>query len=285
MKLSIRWNVVPGNTLSDKLAFLESCGYDHIDLSGPALGEPPAELVKLFHNRPVQVGTLDLMHSVLNADEQARKQRMARNHELLDLTKALGAYGALVHPIFAQPPAGKLNGYLGLTPPGAAGNSFKGMPAEVEAIKRQTELLIPEIKELASHAERVGVFLLVEPINRYETYYFNRLEHAVEVCKAVASPAVKVLADFFHMLIEESDIAQSIIAADGHIGYVHVTDSNRWQPGRGHLDIKGAFGALKAVGYDGYLGIACELLGDPGEALREAVTNVRRLWVEAQPAK
>ena len=159
------------------------------------------------------------------------------------------------------------------------------MPAEVEAIERQTDLLIPEIKELASHAEQIGVILLVEPLNRYETYYFNRLEQGVEVCKIVESPAVTVLPDFFHMVIEESDISASITAAAGHIGYVHISENNRGQPGCGHFDFKRAFGALKAVGYDGFLGVACEPLGDPGEALKETAMSVRRLWAEAQPVR
>ena len=285
MKLSARWNIVPGDTLADKLTCLEGAGYQYIDLNGSALEVSLDELLNVFAGRSVRVGTVDLLHSVLNADDEARKRRTKRNHELLDLAKALGAFGALVHPIFLPPPAGALVGYLGLTPPGTPGNSFKGMPAEVEAIERQTEVLIPEIKELASHAEQIGVILLVEPLNRYETYYFNRLEQGVEVCKIVESPAVTVLPDFFHMVIEESDISASIEAAAGHIGFVHISENNRGQPGRGHFDFKRAFGALKAAGYDGPLGVACEPIGDPGEALKETATNLRTLWAEAQPAR
>ena len=285
MNLSARWNIVPGDALADKLTILEESGYEYVDLSGPALEVSPDALLNVFAGRSVGVGTIDLLHSVLNADEEARKRRMKRNHELLDLAKALGAFGALVHPIFAQPPAGELVGYLGLTPAGTPGNSFKGMPAEVRAIERQTELLIPEIKELASRAEQIGVILPVEPLNRYETYYFNRLEHGVEVCKVVDSPAVKVLLDFFHIAIEESDVSASITAAAGHIGYVHISENNRGQPGHGHFDFKEAFSALKAVGYDGPLGVACEPIGDPCEALKETATSVRRLWAEAQPVR
>ena len=285
MRLSARWNIVPGDTLAEKLSVLEESGYEYIDLNGSALEGSPDELLNVFAGRSVQVGTLDLLHSVLNADEACTRRRMKRNQELLDFARALGAFGALVHPIFVPPPADEMAGYLGLTPPGTPGNSFKGMPAEVEAVERQTELLIPEIKELAAHAEQIGVVLLVEPLNRYETYYFNRLEHGVEVCKVVDSPAATVLPDFFHMVIEESDISASIKAAAGHIGFVHISENNRGQPGRGHFDFKRAFGALKAAGYDGPLGVACEPIGDPGEALKETATNVRRLWAEAQPAR
>lgn len=284
MKLTARWNIVPGVSLDEKLTFLEGAGYEYIDLNGSALEVSLDRLLDVFAGRSVRVGTLDLLHSVLNADEEATRRRMERNHELLDFAKALGAFGALVHPIFVAPPAEELAGYLGLTPAGTPGNSYKRMPAEVAAVEEQTERLIPELKELATHAERNGVILLVEPLNRYETYYFNRLEQAVEVCRAAASPAVTVLPDFFHMVIEESEISASIETAAGHIGFVHVSENNRGQPGRGNFDFGRAFGALKAVGYDGRLGIACEPIGDPGKALKETAASVRKLWAEAQPA-
>ena len=99
MKLSVRWNIVPGDTLADKLTVLEESGYQYIDLSGAALEVSPDELLNVFAGRSVKVGTIDLLHSVLNANEETRERRMKRNHELLDLAKALCAYGALVHPI------------------------------------------------------------------------------------------------------------------------------------------------------------------------------------------
>ena len=51
------------------------------------------------------------------------------------------------------------------------------------------------------------------------------------------------MADFFHMGIEEVDIAASIRANRQHLVYVHVADSNRLQPGRGHLDFRPGFRA------------------------------------------
>jgi sugar phosphate isomerase/epimerase len=89
------------------------------------------------------------------------------------------------------------------------------------------------------------------------------------------------MADFFHMGIEEADIAASIRAAGNHIRYVHVADSNRLQPGRGHLDFKPGFRALKDIGYDGYLAIECRVDGPYDEAIREAVRLIRREWEAA----
>lgn len=63
---------------------------------------------------------------------------------------------------------------------------------------------------------------------------------------------------------------------------MHVADSNRLQPGRGHLDFRPGFGALKAVGYDGYLGIECQVDGPIEEALAGTVGLLRDSWAAAR---
>ncbi len=89
------------------------------------------------------------------------------------------------------------------------------------------------------------------------------------------------MAGFFHMNIEEADIPASIQQAGARIVYVHVADSNRLQPGRGHLDFQPDFRALKEIGYDGCLGIECRVAGPYGDAIREAVGLIRELWERA----
>jgi sugar phosphate isomerase/epimerase len=89
------------------------------------------------------------------------------------------------------------------------------------------------------------------------------------------------MADFFHMGIEEADIAASIRATGQHIVYVHVADSNRLQPGRGHLDFRPGFRALKEIGYDGPLAIECRVDGPYDDAIREAAALIRREWAAA----
>jgi sugar phosphate isomerase/epimerase len=121
----------------------------------------------------------------------------------------------------------------------------------------------------------VPIFL--EPLNRYEQHLVNRLEQGVEFAER-AGGGVAIMADFFHMTIEEADIAASIRAAGQHIVHVHVADSNRLQPGKGHLDFRPGFAALKEVGYDGYLGIECGVSGPCEDALAECASLLRDLW-------
>jgi sugar phosphate isomerase/epimerase len=136
-------------------------------------------------------------------------------------------------------------------------------------------LFVEQLMELAPTARDAGVPIFLEPLNRYEQHLVNRLEQGVAFAEQVGD-GVGIMADLFHMNIEEADIAASIRAAGPHI--VHVADSNRLQPGKGHLDFRPGFAALKEAGYDGYLGIECRILGPYDEALAESAALLRELW-------
>jgi sugar phosphate isomerase/epimerase len=109
----------------------------------------------------------------------------------------------------------------------------------------------------------------------------NRQEHAAEICRAVGSPHVKILADFFHMHIEERSLAGALRQVGPYLGYIHVADSNRLEPGAGFQDFRTPFAALKEVGYDGWITVESGASGDPETALREANQRLREWWEEA----
>ncbi|MGB3330654.1 MAG: TIM barrel protein, partial [Thermomicrobiales bacterium] len=61
--------------------------------------------------------------------------------------------------------------------------------------------------------------------------------------------------------------------------YVHLADSNRFQPGAGHLDFGPGFAALKRIGYDGWLTLECKLDVEPSvEALVQTAEFIRAAW-------
>ena len=103
----------------------------------------------------------------------------------------------------------------------------------------------------------------------------NRVEQAVELGQTLGRSSIKVMGDLFHMNIEEDDLGETIRRAEGHLAHVHLADSNRLQPGTGHTDFAGAFGALSGVGFDGYMAMECGIRGDPKEALPEVVRHLR----------
>ena len=117
------------------------------------------------------------------------------------------------------------------------------------------EWLTECLYELAIVAEDNNVNLVFEPINRYESNLVNKLSDGVEVIKMIGCDNVKLLADLFHMNIEESCIEEAIIKTGSYIGHVHFADSNRLFPGLGHSNFKKIFKALKQIDYKGYISI------------------------------
>ncbi len=118
-------------------------------------------------------------------------------------------------------------------------------------------------REIARYAAQHGVTIAVEPWNRYETYLITRAARAVEFVQEVGEPNIGVMADTFHMSIEEPDIAQAIRTIGSRLVHVHLADSNRAAPGYGHLDFKPIVQAIADVGYTGW--ISYELLPAAGD--------------------
>lgn len=114
-------------------------------------------------------------------------------------------------------------------------------------------LLQEALNELGANAEKYGVPLIYEPLNRYETNLIKTVSDGVAFLKTLSTDNVKLLADLFHMNIEEDDLASAIRVGAGYIGHVHFVDSNRKATGLGHMDFGPIAMALKETNYDGYV--------------------------------
>ena len=263
MKLALRESMTPGATLPEQLAWLERHGFDGIELHMGSLDLPTAELRAIFADSPIAAANVDGATTLLDPDPAARAAGLELARRRLALAAEIGATaGVLLVPQFGRSPR------LPDLSPYKSG-------AELER-----ELFAVQLAALAPAAAAAGVPLFIEPLNRYEAYLVNRLEQGVEFA-APFGPEIAIMADFFHMNIEEADLVASIRAAGPRIVYVHVADSNRLQPGRGHLDFRPGFAALKAIGYDDFLGVECRLDGPPEHTLPESAALLRELWATA----
>lgn len=145
-------------------------------------------------------------------------------------------------------------------------------------VKREDALkwLHEGLHELAERAGRHGVPLIVEPLNRYESNYINRLEEGVELIESMGSPNIRLLADLFHMNIEEVSIAAALRDAARHLGHVHFVDSNRRPAGCGHIDFAEVGRVLGEIGYHGCLAAEAIAWPDSDRAARQTVEMFRR---------
>jgi len=135
---------------------------------------------------------------------------------------------------------------------------------KIEESVSQTEAeewTIDCLRRCTEFAKKYNVWLTLEPVNRYESNFINTLNEGIEFIKRVGASNLGLLADTFHMNIEEVSIYDSIIQAKDYITHVHFADSNRWAPGCGHLDFAKIVQTLKKINYQGY--VSAEILPFP----------------------
>jgi len=260
MKIAIREGMTRGNTLQERLAWLESVDIDGIELHSHSMQLPFDEIRDIFATSSRRVSAIEGIPQLLNPDPATRDSAKARIRERLALAGDLGATGVLIVPQFGRTPA------------------FPDASPWQTGQQIERELLLAQLRELAPVAAAHGTKLFLEPLNRYEAYMVNRVEQGAELAAQVG-PDIATMADFFHMGIEEADMAAAIRDNIDQVIYVHVADSNRAQPGFGHHDFRPGFAALKQGGYEGWLGLECSrIVGEYDAAIRETVALIRREW-------
>lgn len=130
-------------------------------------------------------------------------------------------------------------------------------------------------------ADAGKVPLLYEPLNRYETNLCCNLASGVELLQTAEATNVKLLADLFHLNIEEVDIADAIKAAGEHVGHVHFVDSNRRAADEGHLDYAPIVAALREINFAGYASAEVLPWPDPRGAAERAIKAYQRWFGNA----
>lgn len=119
-----------------------------------------------------------------------------------------------------------------------------------ESKTRFTDALL----ECAEFAKKRKVNLLLEPLNRYEANFINTLQEAKDFISKLKTDNVYILADTFHMNIEEISITDSIIENKELISHIHFADNNRLAPGQGHIDFPKIVQTLKKIiNYQGFV--------------------------------
>ena len=137
------------------------------------------------------------------------------------------------------------------------------------------------LDELGNHARSRGVPLLFEPLNRYESNLAPTLADGATLLRSLQTDGVRLLADLFHMNLEEVDVAAAPRAAGDLVGHVHFADSNRRAVGGGHTDFAPVVAALREIGYGGYVSAEVFPYPDSDAAAEQTMRAYRKLFGEA----
>ena len=128
-------------------------------------------------------------------------------------------------------------------------------------------------------AEPLGITIVIEPLNRKESNTINSVVEGVALAQRVDHPAVRVLADFYHMQMEEEPL-EHLVDYGEWLYHIHVADSGRNAPGSGDYPYQEFFGVLHEIDYAGLIAVECKW-GNFEEEAAGAVDFLRRVWLEA----
>jgi sugar phosphate isomerase/epimerase len=225
-------NWMRAEPLETTLRRIKKFGYESIEISGEPTQYDTRETRKLLKEHGIRCWgavTLTLGERNLAARDEGQRARS------VDYVKSVLTM------------VSELEGEIITLVPATVG---KVVPDGTE--EEEWKWVVDATRECFAHAKKVGVRIAVEPLNRFETYLFNRAAQALALADAV-SPECGVCLDAFHLNIEEEDMYDAIRLAGKRLFDFHVADNNRFACGLGQLDWARIVGTLKEIGYDGAL--------------------------------
>jgi sugar phosphate isomerase/epimerase len=248
------------NGLDDAFAQASQLGFDAVEIFAPGPDAvSKAEVVQLCERYQLSVAAVGtgagmVKHGLSLTDPDPSRRSAAR-----DFVRSMIDFGG---PLQAPAIIGSMQGRWG------------GEISRDQAL----ELLAEALNELGAHAQQYGVPLLYEPLNRYETNLIKTIADGVEYLKLLKTANVKLLADLFHMNIEESNIADALRAGAGFIGHIHFVDSNRLATSLGHIDFEPIAASVRHSGFAGYLSAEAFPLPDSITTARKTIETFRQFF-------
>lgn len=245
--------------LPEAFAQAGAFGFDGAELflPGPNSGSV-AEIQGLSDRHGVVVSAVGTGAGKIKHGLSLTYRSSRRRAEALDFVLRMKAFGA---QLGAPAIFGSMQGSLG-----------EGM-ARGEALDHLAEAL----RRCGQAAEACGVPFLYEPLNRYEPDLINQLGQEARFLEERGLANVFLLADLFHMNIEESSLPAAIREAGKRIGYMHFADSNRQAMGLGHTDAGPVLEALREMNYRGFLSAEIFPLPTPEAACRQSMAHFSSL--------
>lgn len=152
-----------------------------------------------------------------------------------------------------------------------------GLKGDLLSQQEQRILAIDMIQACSDYAGHTGARLALEPINRYETNFLNTIQDSMDLISEANLKNVFILADTFHMNIEEKSMTDALILAGQKLGYLHFADSNRNAPGQGHIDFYKLAEIIDTMGYNGFISAEILPIPDSRTAAEMAIEYYRSL--------
>ncbi|MFC5865461.1 TIM barrel protein [Acidicapsa dinghuensis] len=141
----------------------------------------------------------------------------------------------------------------------------------------QHEACVENLKRAADLAAANDVQIVIEPIDVLEspTMYMTSVSEGFAIARAVASPHVRVLYDFYHEQRGAGNLIEKLEQNIDLVALVHIADvPGRHEPGTGEIDYRNIYRKLAQLKYDKF--ITMEFY--PSE---DAVATLKKARIEA----
>ena len=122
----------------------------------------------------------------------------------------------------------------------------------------QTANVVETLKFCAAIFEKAGLIMVLEPLNHlnHPGLFLRQIPQAYEICKAVDSPACKILDDLYHQQVTEGNLISNIDRAWDEIAYFQVGDNpGRKEPTTGEINFLNVFKHIHSKDYTGIVGM------------------------------
>lgn len=251
------------NDLRQRAVLLQRLGYDGIELGREFLDRSVEAILAELKGTGIVVSAIVGSIQLLDPDPAVRAKAVELDRKRLEMAQALGAVAVIEVPTFGP-------------------CRFPAVAGGPEPRTIEDNLLVEALKQLAPDVQRTGVKILLEPLTKKETHYMNLQGHGARIIEQSGGQCARLLSDFYHMQMEESDVAQTLTRYGKYTGYVHLADGEkRTEPGSLPFDYRPGFKALKQAGYSGWLTVESKASDNADAALERALKYVRQQWQEA----
>lgn len=247
--------------LKEKFAFVKEIGFDCFEIDGKVLLENTEEVKMAIRETGLAVSSACGGYRGWIGDfiEERRQNGIADLKQILRAVSEVGGSGVVVPAAWGM--------FTYRLPPMVSPRSAEG----------DREAILDSLAQLDPVAKEHGVWLYLEPLNRYQDHMLNTISDAVSVIEEGKFERVKITGDFYHMAIEEDDISESLKKYARYYGHIHIAENHRYQPGTGSIDFERHFRTLREIGYDGALINEGRVRGeDPLEAYKASIPYVRQ---------
>jgi sugar phosphate isomerase/epimerase len=262
MKIALQLGLLPGNSTQDKAKWAADHGVEGIELGVwggglPAMRKDAEEINGIVPISSV-CGNADLngeaSFNFVDPDKSKRRASIDGCKAILEFCGEVGAAGQIVPPMFGSPKVPDLEPFMS--------------PMEI-----QDKLMIAACEEIGPHAASHKTLFMLEPLNRYEQSYLRKQSDGVRIIKASKVKGIGLLADLFHMHIEETNSPQALRDAGKYVSHLHLADNTRQEPGTGDIDLVAALRVLNEIKFKGYMAYEC---GITGNTPREKAKNLAK---------